>query len=179
MISFCPLVRICCQNCDVVMAVHCTCGILIVWPSKNLKTYPFAYNEELDVVFLILCLPIRFHSERIPKTDISVSSAMSVGSKRSWSESPGILTFPGISHCCALPFEFLPLQALSPEKTRQRREQTGSHKDWRTGAVPGTVQCRSSGSRRVVPSPGKPGCSRTRRKQSFAPEGAAVLLAAW
>lgn len=37
--------------------------------------------EGLDVFFfLILCLPIWFCSEFIPKTDISVSSAMSVGS---------------------------------------------------------------------------------------------------
>lgn len=73
---------------------------------------------------------------------------------QTWSESPGIMTFPGISHCCALPFKFLLLQALSLEKIRQWRVQRGSHKFWRTRVVPGTLQC--SGSRRAVPSPGKP-----------------------
>lgn len=125
--------------------------------------------------FLILCLSIRFCSELILKTDISVSS-VSLGTRGTWSQSPGIRTFPGISHNCTLPFELPPPQALSPESICQWRVQAGSHKARRTGLAPGPVQC--SGPRRAVPSPGKPGCSRTHRKRSFAPEGAAVLLAA-
>lgn len=71
---------------DLLPELQCSDGsALYLWDTdicvafqKNFKTCPFAYNEGLDVFFLILCLFIRFCSELIPKTDISVSSAMSV-----------------------------------------------------------------------------------------------------
>ena len=99
-----------------------------------------------------------------------------------------------VLHRWALPIEFLPLQALTPEKIHQWEEQAGSQKVWRTRVISGTIlpgpcsaryfaaaQDPCALPRCAVPSSGKPCLSCTHHKQSSASEaasGAAGSLAA-